>query len=74
MRKKYVKIQMKYAKKEQKKIKRHFGVSFLIFRYIVQGFKSPRHMWSISSTADVQGRALCPGSTPGASLSNRKVR
>lgn len=25
-------------------------------------------MWSISSTADVQGRALCPGSTPGAPL------
>ena len=24
--------------------------------------------WSISSTADVQGRALCPGSTPGAPL------
>lgn len=25
-------------------------------------------MWSISSMADVQGRALCPGSTPGAPL------
>ena len=25
-------------------------------------------MWSISSTADVQGRALRPGSTPGAPL------
>ena len=25
-------------------------------------------MWSISSTADVQGRALCPGSTPGVPL------
>ena len=28
-------------------------------------------MWSISSTADVQGRALCPGSTPGAPLHYR---
>lgn len=26
------------------------------------------NMWSISSIADVQGRALCPGSIPGAPL------
>ena len=25
-------------------------------------------MWSISSMADVQGRALCPGSIPGVPL------
>lgn len=41
-------------------MKRHFGVSF--------------SMWSISSTADVQGRALCPGSTPGAPLKYRLDR
>lgn len=30
-------------------------------------------MWGISSTADVQGRALCPGSTPGAPLYNENT-